>query len=271
MRIQKLEPEVKVGIFVSFGLLLVMLSILMLGGLDSLFVRQIAYRIYFAETPGLVTGSRVDINGIRVGVVETIDYHNERNEVEVGITISSKYTHLVKEDSFAGLVTQGVLGDKYISVSAGSQLAKTLEGNSEIKLAKGKGLQDFLDDGGNLVTTLGRIANSFEKTVNALEANGRSERLFEGLAKTASNLSMATDKVNRQLEHIEFADAVKNLNSILKKVINGTGSLGALINDPSLYDDAKSLMTGMNRSRLMRNLVRQTVKDGEEVEEVPKK
>ncbi len=228
MATRKLESEVKVGLFVSGGMILVMLFILLLGGFDSIFVRQIPFKIYLSETPGLVTGARVDINGIRVGIVETIDYNNERSEVEVGITISSKYTHLVREDSLANLVTQGVLGDKYIALNAGSPQTKELSSGSIIPLAKGKGLQDFLDDGGNLVATLSRIASSFEKTVHALEANGRSDRIFDGLAKTATNLALVSEKANKQLEHLEFQDAVKNLNSILKKVNNGSGTLGAL-------------------------------------------
>ena len=48
-----------------------------------------------------------------------------------------------------------------------------------------------------------------------------------------------------------------------KKIDRGEGTVGALINDTALYDDAKSLVSGINRNRIMRNLVRQTVRDGD--------
>jgi len=42
------------------------------------------------------------------------------------------------------------------------------------------------------------------------------------------------------------------------------------VNDASLYDDVKSLIGGVNRNRIMRNLVRKTIHDNEE-EEVAEK
>ena len=53
------------------------------------------------------------------------------------------------------------------------------------------------------------------------------------------------------------------LEAIMEKVNNGTGTIGALVNDPGLYDDLKSLVGGAQRNRLLRNLVRQTIKEGE--------
>ena len=37
-----------------------------------------------------------------------------------------------------------------------------------------------------------------------------------------------------------------------------------MINDPGLYDDAKALVGQTNRNRIMRNLIRQTIKDNKE-------
>jgi len=90
------------------------------------------------------------------------------------------------------------------------------------------------------------------------------ERIFENLAKTSENLSQATASLNKELKEIEIKESVAHLNSILRKIDHGEGTVGALINDTALYDDAKSLVSGINRNRIMRNLVRQTVRDGEE-------
>jgi hypothetical protein len=39
--------------------------------------------------------------------------------------------------------------------------------------------------------------------------------------------------------------------------------MGALINDPGLYDNVKALVGQANRNRILRNLVRQTLRDSE--------
>jgi phospholipid/cholesterol/gamma-HCH transport system substrate-binding protein len=62
---------------------------------------------------------------------------------------------------------------------------------------------------------------------------------------------------------------MKNLECITDKINNGTGTLGAMINDPGLYDNAKSLMGEANRNRIVRNLVRQTLKEADDKANAP--
>jgi phospholipid/cholesterol/gamma-HCH transport system substrate-binding protein len=84
------------------------------------------------------------------------------------------------------------------------------------------------------------------------------------MASTAKNLASATEKLNREVEDLRLKALSRNLGSIVEKINNGTGTLGALVNDPGLYDDAKALMGGANRNRIIRNLVRQTIRKNEE-------
>jgi len=82
------------------------------------------------------------------------------------------------------------------------------------------------------------------------------------MASTAKNLAGVSDKLNRD----ELRSAMRNLNSILEKINNGSGTLGALVNDPGLYDDVKLFVGGANRNRVVRNLVRETIKKSDEAE-----
>ena len=59
------------------------------------------------------------------------------------------------------------------------------------------------------------------------------------------------------------------MNQIFEKINNGTGTIGALVNDPGLYDEVKALFGGANRNRVIRNLVRQTVKGSGQPATVP--
>jgi phospholipid/cholesterol/gamma-HCH transport system substrate-binding protein len=46
------------------------------------------------------------------------------------------------------------------------------------------------------------------------------------------------------------------------EVAEGEGTLGALIKDPTLYEDMSSLMRGAGRSRILRWLIRSTRERG---------
>ena len=54
----------------------------------------------------------------------------------------------------------------------------------------------------------------------------------------------------------EAVAAVTRLNSVLKKIEEGEGTLGLLASDPSLYEDMTMLFGGAQRSVVLRTLVR---------------
>jgi phospholipid/cholesterol/gamma-HCH transport system substrate-binding protein len=54
----------------------------------------------------------------------------------------------------------------------------------------------------------------------------------------------------------EALEAGARLNSILGKIDRGEGTLGLMLNDPTLYEEVKILVGGANRSTLVRNLVK---------------
>ncbi len=261
---RQLESEIKVGLFVTIGIGLVMLAILVLGSTENLLTRQSRYVTFFPSVEGLSIGAKVVLGGIGVGVVEDIDLDNEKRQIKVKYTIASKYAEWIRGDSQAEISTQGVLGDKYIAINTGSTDQAKIEPGGEIPGRAGKDISQFLSKGDQLMVNLNSIAVNLDKIIKNLETGGRSEMLFKGLAETARNLASVSDKLNKGIEDQQMKSAVRNLNSILGKINNGTGTLGALVNDPGLYDDAKALLGGANRNRIVRNLVRQTVRKGDE-------
>ena len=61
---------------------------------------------------------------------------------------------------------------------------------------------------------------------------------------------------------IEALEAGARLNSILSKIDRGEGTLGLLVNDPTLYEDIKLLVGGANRSAVVRGMIRSLSDDG---------
>lgn len=252
----KHETEIKVGIFVTAGTVLTMFAILLLGGADSIFKRSITYSTHFVAVDGLIVGAKVVIGGLTIGAVSDFDLDDESKNIKVTLKVEKKFESWIREDSMAEMLTQGVLGDKYLSLTSGSPDKAQLKDGAEIPVRPTKDISQFLTKGDQLMVSLNSIASSLDRVLKNFEAGHRSERVFDGLAQTAKNLASATQKLD--------STTLKNLNGILEKINSGTGTLGALINDPSLYYDARALLGGANRNRIVRNLVRQTIKEGED-------
>lgn len=251
--------EVQVGIFIVAGLALSAVAIITLGSADNLFTRSNRYKTHFGTIDGLIPGAKVAIGGFQVGSVTDVTFDSAKRDLIVSYKVGRKYAEWIRKDTVAEIVTQGMLGDKFVSLTVGSPEQEIVADGGELPSRVSKGLMEILGKSDELMTRITSAAGSLDTILKSFEGNGRSEVLFQGLTVTAKNLSALTT----QLEQAKLGETAKQLNSVIAKVNNGTGTLGALINDPGLYYDVRAMMGGANRNKVIRNLVRQTVKDGE--------
>lgn len=255
------HTDLKVGLFVSAGLGLILAAILIMGSTENMLTRKNHYFTHFQAVDGLIPGAKVVIGGVLVGTVQDIAFDPKARNIRVSYSVSKDASEWVKSDSVVEIVTQGVLGDKYLSVVAGSPEQPALEDGKEIPFRAGKDLTQFLSKGDNLMASLNSIATTLDRVLKNFETAGRSEAFFTGMATTSKNLALATDRLRTELaQGGKLTESLSSISSILEKIDNGTGTLGALVNDPSLYDDVKLLLGGANRNRIVRNLVRETIK-----------
>lgn len=68
--------------------------------------------------------------------------------------------------------------------------------------------------------------------------------------------SLIYDELTEQDVVLEALEAGSRLNSILAKIDRGEGTVGLLLNDPTLYEDLKQLVGGAQRSAVVRTLIR---------------
>src|SRR2546430_14671322 len=113
--------ELKVGIFVFIGIVMLGVIIVLLGSKQDLFAREYPLWAEFTEVGGLKPGAPVRLAGVDVGVVDAIEFPKpgEKN-LRVKMMIRTSVRSRIQTDSKASVSTQGVLGDKFISISLGA-------------------------------------------------------------------------------------------------------------------------------------------------------
>jgi phospholipid/cholesterol/gamma-HCH transport system substrate-binding protein len=102
----------------------------------------------------------------------------------------------------------------------------------------------------------GSGVKSIEKSLVTLESILDEVATGEGLLH-----SLIYEPLTEQDVVLEALDAGSRLNSILAKLDQGEGTLGLLLNDPTLYDDLKQLVGGAQRSRVVRTLIKMSQDD----------
>jgi phospholipid/cholesterol/gamma-HCH transport system substrate-binding protein len=109
--------ETAVGIFVVFGLLCVGYMTVELGHV-SLFGDSL-YPLFarFTSVAGLKTGSNVTMYGIKVGRVERLSMDQDKQMALVELRIQRGVK--IYDDAIASIKTEGLIGDRYVSIDPG--------------------------------------------------------------------------------------------------------------------------------------------------------
>ncbi|MFP4167031.1 MAG: outer membrane lipid asymmetry maintenance protein MlaD [Opitutales bacterium] len=108
--------ELFVGSFVLVGLAAVLYLAIQVGG-ASLFGRdRYELQARFGSVTGVAEGSRVEIAGIPVGTVKSIDLNDSFYAI---VTMELSNDVELEDDTIASVKTSGLIGERYITLSPG--------------------------------------------------------------------------------------------------------------------------------------------------------
>ena len=114
---KKYTQETVVGVFVVIGLFAIAYMTVKLGNVGFLGEQSYSLIAKFSSVTGLRTGSPVNMLGLEVGRVESFEMDQE-NQVAV-VTLKINNGIQIYDDAIASIKTEGLIGDKFISIDAG--------------------------------------------------------------------------------------------------------------------------------------------------------
>lgn len=119
MRVRALEMSV--GVFLLIGIAALVVLALRVSGL-TVSTQENTYTLYaaFDNVAGLTTRGRVTIAGVTVGKVTQIEFDKETFTGRVTLAVNKEVDNL-PTDTTASILTAGLLGEKYVSLSVGGE------------------------------------------------------------------------------------------------------------------------------------------------------
>ncbi|MEQ1590667.1 MAG: outer membrane lipid asymmetry maintenance protein MlaD [Gallionella sp.] len=120
-----------VGMFVVAGIGALVMLAMKVGNLGTYNVSE-TYQVqaYFSNIGGLKPKASIKSAGVLVGRVVDITLDTEKYEAKVVMSIDKRYQF--PKDTFASILTSGLLGEQYIGLSAGGD-TETLKAGEVIK------------------------------------------------------------------------------------------------------------------------------------------
>jgi len=196
----------KLGMFVTIGLLLFIMAIYFIGKQKNLFGSTFNITSTFKTVSGLEVGNNVRFSGINIGTVEEIRLVND-SSVVVSMVIKDEVREFIKTDARASIGSDGLMGDKVLTISPGVKSTKPVENNGAIASLNGIEMNDIMksvkksvDNAGVITEELAIFSHSMNNGNGALARLVRDDKMANSVSNTLSNLESGTKGFSQNME-----------------------------------------------------------------------
>jgi phospholipid/cholesterol/gamma-HCH transport system substrate-binding protein len=265
MRRGTATKQVKLGIFMVIGMLMFIGCIYYMGTVRHMFQGTFTLSAIFKNAKGLQPGNNVTFSGITVGTVDRIEIITDTT-VRVFFVIEKETQKFIRKDAVARIVSEGLMGNKAISISGGNPGSAMVAENDEIGANEGVAweqvMKRFEGAGENTETitqdlaeiiggvnegkgTLGALlkdtafAAQFKDAILNLQ-NGTQEfnrilakvkgEMVDNIAVTSKNAAEASINLN-MITQTTRDSILRDLQNVTGKLKSNEGTVGKLLND----------------------------------------
>lgn len=259
--------ELRVGIFVLGALIVLALGIFYVTGSAGFWVPKYTIKTYLPEVEDLDQGAPVTLDGVNVGNVQTIALTphpaDKAHNITVVMRLKRSFQESIRTDSTASLLTQGVLGTRYVVITRGEtgspiQSGGVVQGVEVPEISQiGQGANDVIQKLEAVAGTAQEVVakvNSGQGTIGKFlndpsaynHLNATAAR-FDDLAasiqqgKGTAGKFLASDEMYKKVD-----DAVTKFDDMATAVQQQKGTVGKLIYDPAMANDIKGAAHNAN-------------------------
>lgn len=261
----------KLGIFIFIGSALLVIGIFMLGNKEALFKPTFTVMAYFKNIEGLRNGAPVKLSGIDAGAVQDIKVVGDTvSLIEVKMRLLDDIRHFIKVDTEAEIQTEGLVGNKFVSLKIGDSDAEPIQDGGTIQARDPVSFADIIGETQGIMGYTKEMTRDLASIINRINSGeGTIGKLFtdDKLYYAATDLTQSADKsltsITDELKIItnqyktlgaSVQSAVDNINrllldadSLMNNTIKGKGVLGSLIVEGTSADsNFQSLMFNLN-------------------------
>ena len=159
----------RLGFFIVTTLVILAVGVFLVGDKRLLFRRTYQLEAEFQNVAGLNNGADVRVGGIHLGTVKHISLPSgPAGKLTVVMNMAESSRNIIRKDSVATIKTEGLLGNKYVEVSFGSEKAQEIENGAIIK---GETPVDFSDAALAATNQMKSAAGAFQDDAEALKQN----------------------------------------------------------------------------------------------------
>ncbi len=262
--------DLRVGMLVLVGMFVIAVAIFYVTGAGTLAAKY-RLRTYLPEVEGLTIGAPVRLDGVEIGNVDSIRMNprqpgatlDRSRNIELVLRIEKRYQDEVRSDSEAKLITEGLLGNRYVSIKRGFTGAP-LQAEAELKGVEEAAIKNIVERGADLVQNFNEVSKLLREMVETVksgkgtlgkflydqEAYNRLNETVGVFRQVATDLQTGKGTLGKMLVSDEVYQKVNSaagrFDLVLGDIQGQKGTIGKLIYDPAAYENIKQFTTRGN-------------------------
>jgi len=200
----------KLGMFVVIALVLFTGAIYFIGKNKNLFGSNFHLKAQFKTVSGLKVGNNVRFSGINIGTVNDIELITDTS-VLVDLLIKQDVQKFIKTDARASISSDGLMGDKVLTISPGTGSNSPVKDNDLIASKTAIEMDDVMSQVKTSVDNAAIITNQLAQfTYKLNNGNGMLSKL---ISDPAFSNSLQSTMSNLQTSSKQFANMTTRLNN----------------------------------------------------------
>jgi len=266
---KKINHKVRLGIFISLGIAVLIFTIYFIGEKQQLFRSTFRLSGEFKDVAGLQAGNNVRLSGINVGTVENVSIVSDTS-VKVEIMIDENTRQFIKKDAVASIGSEGLMGNKVLVISPGTGGKKTIENDDVIATTQPiemdeimKSLKTTIDNTANITGNLAKISTNIESGEGTIGRLMMDKSWRQDIESTIINLKEGSDGFKVVMDKAGELDSIliaikstirytSNITADLATITNslqsGEGTIGRLLMNTTAAENFDSTMFYMKES-----------------------
>lgn len=192
------------------------------------FERKIELRTTFDSASGLTPGTQVQMSGLRVGSVDSVELLSD-TQVMVTFNVSQRHFSKIKKDSVVRTIRPFLIGDKVLEVSVGSEGSGHVQPGGLIAAESSMDLMDLLGGRqlGDALKEMGTLMSSVRTLFQAFADPKRASALVQmfdqllPLVTHANRMAIEMTTLGKQVNR------KKNMQRIVENMIVMTNTLNS--------------------------------------------
>jgi phospholipid/cholesterol/gamma-HCH transport system substrate-binding protein len=231
-----------IGLFLILGLGFFTAILFLIGNRHNVFGEHVEFYSEFSSLGGLQNGAKVRVSGLGAGEVKGIEIPaSPASKFRLKLHVEKKARGLIRTDSVVSIATEGVIGDKYVSIREGTSRAAEARDGATLPSKEPFDIGAVMERGSALL-------NNVEKSMN--DVHGRLDVALDSVTKTVNHVDGLVTDLRPDIRRMatNANQITGTINDLVSDLNAGKGPAGMLLKDEATKQQLQATLTNAQQA-----------------------